>query len=231
MRSQLSTAGYISVLSSHSCRLGSAGSALSPSSFLPATAELHPTDTPEPVFVQPQLPVKMWPHCRQTPAPLSPPASGELPAAPGASPPAGKETLLSTTAAGFTSLDPLGSCLMPHQENMCRSAGQADAAPGGAAAGCGPLPGKGELGHGGPCTSLFSSLDLTCTKKGSLSFGFRGLFDGCCTHSRPLSPRAQSKLRTAALAQAAGGPIKTPSFALPAGSTERTLNSLGKLHL
>lgn len=79
MRSQLSTPGHISVLSSHSCRLGSAGSAWSPSSFLPATAELHPTDTPEPVSLQPQLPVKMWPHCRQTPAPLSPPASGELP--------------------------------------------------------------------------------------------------------------------------------------------------------
>lgn len=46
---------------------------------------------------------------------------------------------------------------------MCRSAGQADTAAGGAAAGCGPVPGEGELGHG-PCTFLSSSLDLTCTE-------------------------------------------------------------------
>lgn len=61
-----------------------------------------------------------------------------------------------------------------------------------------------------------------------LSSGFRGLADGCCTHSCPLCPGAQPKLRTA---HAAGGLIKPPRFAPPAGSTERTLNSFEKLHL
>lgn len=146
----------------------------------------------------------------------------------------GSNHVPSTTAAGFTSLDPLCSCLMPHQENMCRSTGQVDAAPGGAAADCGPLPGEGELGHGAslhfPVSLPGSHLHRGSEALGNQRFssGFRGLADGCCTHSRPLCPGAQPKLRTA---HAAGGPIKPPRFAPPAGSTERTLNSLGKLHL
>lgn len=47
MRKQLPTAGHISVSSSHSHALRSAGSAWFLSPFLPAAAGLHPTDTPE----------------------------------------------------------------------------------------------------------------------------------------------------------------------------------------
>lgn len=66
MRNQLPTAGRISVSSSHSRALRSAGSAWFLSPFLPAAAGLRPTDTPEAVSLQPQLPVKTRPHRRQT---------------------------------------------------------------------------------------------------------------------------------------------------------------------
>lgn len=157
MGSQLPTAGHISFSSSHNLRLGLLGPC-------PPSCLLHQGCTP-------QTPLKQSPcslscllrrghaagrrsleragplpsfhqhpvSCQQHPEPPHRLGSNHVP---------------STTAAGFTSLDPLCSCLMPHQENMCRSTGQADAAPGGAAAGCGPLPGEGELGHGGGPAAL-----------------------------------------------------------------------------
>lgn len=96
-------------------------------------------------------------------------------------------------------------------------------------------PGKASWGTGGAPLHFPVSLPGSHLRRGSevvgnqrFSSGFRGLADGCCTHSRPPYPGAQPKLRTA---RAAGGPIKPPRFAPPAGSTERILNSSGKLHL
>lgn len=97
-----------------------------------------------------------------------------------------------------------------------------------------PRAGGGEQGHGAPLHPpvLLPGSPLCqgseAVENQRFSSGFRGLVDGCCTHSHPPCPGVQPKLRTA---HAAGCPTKPPRFALPVGSTERTLNSSGKLHL